>query len=90
MGSWKALFCWHKEDLDLSAINYVHQGKNKFWYAIKSDMGNILEREAERYFPEHFSKCGQFLRHKTTLINPYILKKRYPELVIHKAEQKAN
>jgi jumonji domain-containing protein 2 len=44
VGSWKALFCWHKEDLDLSAINYVHFGKSKFWYAIRSDMGQVLEK----------------------------------------------
>lgn len=36
IGSWKALFCWHKEDLDLDAINYLHFGKSKFWYCIQN------------------------------------------------------
>jgi jumonji domain-containing protein 2 len=26
IGTWKAFFSWHKEDLDLSAINYIHEG----------------------------------------------------------------
>ena len=41
-GSWKSLFCWHKEDLDLSAINFLHQGQPKFWYCIQPDHGGIL------------------------------------------------
>lgn len=24
IGCWKAFFSWHKEDLDLAAINYIH------------------------------------------------------------------
>lgn len=29
IGSWKTLFAWHKEDLDLGAINFLHYGKPK-------------------------------------------------------------
>jgi len=34
VGTWKAFFSWHKEDLDLSAINYIHEGEPKIWYSI--------------------------------------------------------
>lgn len=89
IGSWKTMFCWHKEDLDLSAINFLHEGKSKFWYSIPANQGYILEKEARIHFPEHFSKCSEHLRHKTTLINPYLLKRKYPELKISKMEHKA-
>lgn len=29
IGCWKTLFAWHKEDLDLGAINFLHFGKPK-------------------------------------------------------------
>ena len=51
IGSWKTMFCWHKEDLDLSAINYLHHGKSKFWYGVPASQGHILEKAAKKYFP---------------------------------------
>lgn len=47
MGHWKTLFAWHKEDLDLGAINYLHYGKEKFWYAIPSEDSHYLEKMAK-------------------------------------------
>jgi jumonji domain-containing protein 2 len=44
VGSWKAFFCWHTEDLDLSGINFVHEGKSKFWYSINHQDRKVIER----------------------------------------------
>ena len=51
VGSWKAFFCWHTEDLDLSGVNFIHEGKSKFWYAICYDDRHIIEKEVARLFP---------------------------------------
>jgi jumonji domain-containing protein 2 len=58
IGSWKTLFCWHTEDMELSAINFLHLGKPKFWYGICKSDRRILEKEAESFFPENFQKCN--------------------------------
>lgn len=75
VGTWKTLFAWHKEDLDLSALNYLHYGKPKFWYAIPHEDQHYLEKMAKFYFADNFNKCPEFMRHKTIVINPYLLKK---------------
>lgn len=98
VGSWKSMFGWHKEDLDLNAINYLHEGMPKFyilfrliklkltrfWYALPRDQGFKLEEFAKKQFLEGFARCPEYLRHKTTIIAPAILKTMIPDLKIHK------
>lgn len=33
-GSFRTMFAWHVEDLNLASINYQHSGKPKYWYGI--------------------------------------------------------
>jgi hypothetical protein len=70
IGTWKAMFCWHKEDMDLYSINYLHQGRPKFWYGVDLESNTAFENYVKSHFKDQFKNCAEFLRHKTTLINP--------------------
>ena len=87
-GAWRTTFAWHTEDLNLPAINFLHYGKPKFWYSIGRHDGHLLEEVVKKYMNDSFAKCGEHMRHKTTLVNPYILKKLCPEITIHKQIQR--
>ncbi|KAG8437055.1 hypothetical protein GDO86_007944 [Hymenochirus boettgeri] len=74
-GMWKTSFAWHTEDMDLYSINYLHFGEPKSWYTVPPEHGKRLERLAKGFFPGSAQSCEAFLRHKMTLISPFILKK---------------
>uniref|UniRef100_A0A669DWR1 [histone H3]-trimethyl-L-lysine(9) demethylase n=1 Tax=Oreochromis niloticus TaxID=8128 RepID=A0A669DWR1_ORENI len=74
-GMWKSAFAWHTEDMDLYSINYLHFGEPKSWYVVPPEHGKRLERLAKGFFPGNVQGCEAFLRHKMTLISPFILKK---------------
>ena len=73
IGAWKTVFAWHNEDLNLPAINYLHYGKPKLWYAIDFADTAKFEAFARNCFPDAAAACPEFLRHKSSLISPYIL-----------------
>ncbi len=31
IGSWRSMFAWHTEDMDLHSVNYLHYGASKQW-----------------------------------------------------------
>jgi [histone H3]-trimethyl-L-lysine9/36 demethylase len=74
VGGWKTMFGWHKEDLDLYSINYLHHGAPKYWYCIDTDSSEDFEKFTKRCFPDKFEKCTEYLRHKNTLVHPVVLR----------------
>lgn len=68
------MFCWHKEDLDLYSINYLHFGKPKIWYCIPEQDSEKFERYCQFQFNSQYEQCHEFLRHKSIQISPTILK----------------
>jgi len=86
-GAWRTTFAWHTEDLDLPSINFLHYGKPKFWYVIGRNDGHMLETTVKKYMADNFSKCREHMRHKTTIVNPYVLKKLCPDITINKVKQ---
>lgn len=68
----------------MCSINFNHYGAPKFWYGISRADYKKFENFVRNRIPENFIECGQFLRHKTTLINPYLLKSWMPDIKLIK------
>lgn len=73
-GMWKAFFAWHKEDLDLYSINYLHMGEPKVWYCVPPSESDKFDAMARQLFPEGASACSEFVRHKNMMISPSLLR----------------
>ncbi|KAJ9297307.1 hypothetical protein DTO271G3_4600 [Paecilomyces variotii] len=77
LGMWKATFAWHLEDVDLYSINYIHFGAPKQWYSISQEDAPRFEQAMKSIWPSDAKNCDQFLRHKTYLISPSVLKSQF-------------
>jgi len=75
-GTWRSIFAWHTEDMDLYSMNYLHYGKPKSWYAIapkhRAKFEKVVSTLAETQ--ELFKSCPEFMRHKELMISPDVLK----------------
>ncbi|KAJ5902101.1 hypothetical protein N7495_002629 [Penicillium taxi] len=77
LGMWKATFAWHLEDVDLYSINYIHFGAPKQWYSISQEDAPRFEAAMRSIWSSDAKTCDQFLRHKTYLVSPSLLKSQY-------------
>ncbi|KIW39385.1 uncharacterized protein PV06_09160 [Exophiala oligosperma] len=77
LGMWRATFAWHLEDVDLYSINYIHFGAPKQWYSISQKDAPKFEAAMKSLWSSDAKSCDQFLRHKTYLVSPSILKSKF-------------
>lgn len=77
LGMWRATFAWHLEDVDLYSINYIHFGAPKQWYSISQKDAPKFEAAMKSLWSSDAKNCDQFLRHKTYLVSPSILKSKF-------------
>jgi hypothetical protein len=77
LGMWKSTFAWHLEDMDLYSINYIHFGAPKQWYSISQEDAPRFEQAMRNIWQSDAKNCDQFLRHKTYLVSPSLLKSQY-------------
>ena len=77
LGMWRATFAWHLEDVDLYSINYIHFGAPKQWYSVSQKDAPKFENAMKSIWGQDAKTCDQFLRHKTYLISPAILKQKF-------------
>lgn len=87
-GNFRSMFAWHVEDLNLGSINFQHFGAPKYWYGISKKHFRRFESFAKAKFQERNLECNQFLRHKTILINPYLIREEMPDIPIYKHIQR--
>ncbi|CCF56552.1 hypothetical protein KAFR_0B02550 [Kazachstania africana CBS 2517] len=73
-GLWKSTFAWHLEDQDLFSINFIHFGAPKQWYSIPQEDHEKFYNYMKEQFPTEFNHCSEFLRHKSILISPKLLR----------------
>lgn len=74
VGTWRSMFAYHVEDLNLYSINYLHAGASKSWYSIKQKDKKRFESMAISFFVEEHQDCHEFLRHKTKMFSPHKLR----------------
>jgi histone demethylase JARID1 len=66
-------FCWHVEDNFLCAINYIHSGANKTWYAIPGSAAQAFEKVMRDTLPDLFENQPNLLQMLITMLSPRVL-----------------
>lgn len=89
IGDLYTVFAFHVESFNLPAVNYLHSGDRKVWYAIPSSQRKEMEKLANELGNSDNVNCDNFIRHKTLMIPPSTLKKygiKFSRVEQHKNE----
>lgn len=73
-GSYLTYFGMHLENGNLNSFNYLHSGEPKHWYFVPSSENVKLEKLGNIFGKAVETTCKHFLRHKTLMIPPSILR----------------
>ena len=87
-GSFRALFGWHIEDKSLFAINYLHFGYPKIWYAVPTECYEKFYNFMADLYGKEYMKCKAFIQHKSCFVSPKLLIKK--GIKVYKSIQRAN
>ena len=61
--------------IPIKSIFSIFTGAPKTWYCVPPKYGHMLEKLAKKIFSGVASLCSNFMRHKTCIISPEILRK---------------
>lgn len=75
IGSHITYYGLHLEDENLNSINYLHNGERKIWYFIPASENEKIEKLANDFGKKVHTTCNNFIRHKSLLIPPTVLRK---------------
>jgi [histone H3]-trimethyl-L-lysine4 demethylase len=73
MGMLFSTFCWHREDINLASINYMHCGESKQWYGIPGSKAKAFRRVMEKQMKLRLKEVPDLEHHITTQISPSTL-----------------
>jgi len=57
LGMMYSSFCWHREDIYLASINYMHSGDGKQWYGIPGAKAKAFKSVMEKIMKLRLKEC---------------------------------
>lgn len=66
-------FCWHREDIYLASMNYLHEGAPKQWYGIPGAKAGKFSSTMEKQLKLRIREVPDLEHHITTQISPGVL-----------------
>jgi len=73
MGMLFSSFCWHREDINLASVNYMHCGAGKQWYGVPGAKSKAFRTTMKKVMKLRLKEAPDLEHHITTQICPSTL-----------------